>query len=102
MSVSLNQVLDTLDTALGVIQSVLETPGINAIPYVDVVSSWVRAVKAAETAGRNIEPYITAISDTFTNGPPTQEQIDALNAKIIELDALVDAPLPPAEAGEPE
>lgn len=102
MTVSISQILSAVDTALGVIQQVASTPGLNSLPYVDIVLSSVRALKAAETAGRNIAPYITAIADTFTGGIPTAEQIASLDAKIQELDAAVDAPLPPVEPGEPE
>lgn len=102
MSVTVTQVLDAIDSALGVIQTVASTPGINTLPYVNIVLSSVQALKAAETAGRNIAPYIEAIAYTFTGGVPTQDQIDALDVKIKELDAAVDAPLPPKEDGEPE
>lgn len=102
MSVTVTQVLDAIDSALGVIQTVASTPGISTLPYVNIVLSSVQALKAAETAGRNIAPYIEAIADTFTGGVPTQDQIDALDVKIKELDAVVDAPLPPKEDGEPE
>lgn len=102
MSVALNQVLDAVDKALGVIQEVASTPGINSLPYVNIILSSVQAIKAAESAGRDIAPYIEAIADTFTGGVPTQDQIAALDVKIAELDAIVDAPLPPAEPGEPE
>lgn len=102
MSTSLNQVLDAVDMALGVIKTVADTPGVNLLPYAAVVSSSVSAIKAAETAGRNIAPYVMALSDTFSGGVPTLEQIAALDAKIIELDALVEAPLPPKEENEPD
>lgn len=102
MTVSISQILSVMDTAFGVIQKVASTPGLNSMPYVDVILSSVRALKAAETAGRNIAPYISAIADTFTGGIPTAEQIAALDAKIQELDAAVDAPLPPVEPSEPE
>lgn len=102
MLVSLNQVLDAVDKALSVVQQVASTPGINSLPYVNVILSSVQALKAAESAGRNIAPYITAIADTFSGGVPTEQQINDLDAKIKELDAAVDAPLPATEAGEPE
>jgi len=47
-------------------------------------------------------PYVTAIKDTFSGGVPTQAQLNDLDVKIMELEAMVDAPLPPKEDGEPD
>lgn len=98
---TLTQVLDTVDNVLGVLQSVANTPGVNIIPYVATASSAIGALRTAYSVGKNIVPYVTAIKDTFTgDGIPTQAQLDALDAKIAELEAQVDAPLPPKEEGE--
>ena len=98
----IKQLLDTFNTVAGVIKTVAETPGVNMLPYASTVSSAISALQAGLNAGANILPYVTAIKDTFSGGVPSQEQLDALDAKIAELEALVDAPLPPAEPGEPE
>lgn len=102
MTVNINQVLDAINSGLSVIQTVASTPGVNVLPYAATVASAAAALQAAENAGRNIEPYITAIVGTFSGTIPTPEDLAVLDAKIIELDAQVDAPLPPAEPGEPE
>lgn len=101
MSVTLNQVLDAINAGLGVIKQVASTPGLNVLPYVSTIASAAGALQAAEAAGRDIAPYITAISGTFSGTQPTADDLAALDAKIAELDAQVDAPLPVAEPGEP-
>ncbi len=96
----LSQVLTAINSALSVINTVANTPGINIIPYAATISSAISAIQTAESLAINIIPYVTAISDTFSGGVPTQAQLDALDAKIAELEALVQAPLPPKEEGE--
>ena len=98
----LKQVLDAVSTALGVIKTVAETPGVNMIPYATTISSAISALQAAYSLGKNIEPYISAIKETFSGGVPSQGALDALDAKIVDLEAQADAPLPPKEAGEDE
>lgn len=98
----LKQVLDAVNSALSVIKTVTNTPGVSAIPYVSTISAAISAIQAAESVGMNIVPYVTAISDTFSGGTPTQAALDALDAKIAELEAQVQAPLPPKEEGEDE
>lgn len=102
MSTSLTEVLDAIDTAMGVVKTVAESPGASLLPYVSTLSGVISAVHAAYTAGKNIEPYIEAIKDTFTGGTPTQAQLDALDAQIAALEAQVDAPMPAQEDGEPD
>lgn len=96
------QAFAVINQALSVIGAVGNTPGINLIPYVSTVASAAGAIQAGLNAAVNITPYITAISDTFSGGLPSQSDLDALAAKIAELEALVAAPLPPKEAGEDE
>lgn len=102
MTVTLNQVLDAINTGLSVVKTVASTPGINVLPYVSTVASATTALQAALVAGRNIQPYVTAIADTFSGAVPTPDDLAALDAKIIDLDAQVDAPLPVKEDGEPD
>ena len=99
---NLTQVLDAVNAALSVIKTVANTPGVNMIPYVSTVSSAISVLQAAYSAGKNITPYVEAIANTFSGGVPTQAELDALDAQIAELEAQVDAPLPPKEDGEPE
>lgn len=96
----LKQVLDAVNSALSMIKTIADTPGASVIPYVSTISSAISVIQAAEAAGENILPYVTAIKDTFTGTVPTQADLDALNAKIDELRAKVQAPLPPPEEGE--
>jgi hypothetical protein len=98
----LAKVLDAVSSALTVIKTVADTPGINIIPYAATISSAIAALQTAYTVGKNITPYIVAIKDTFTGGVPTEAELAALDAKIADLEAKADAPLPPKEDGEPD
>jgi len=98
---SIQDILEAMDKAMGVIKTIADTPGVSLIPYVSTLSGVIGTVHAAYTAGKNIEPYIQAISDTFTNpGVPSEADMAALDAKIASLEAQIDAPLPPKEGGE--
>lgn len=101
MSVSLDQVLSAINQGLSVVQQVASLPGVSALPYASTLSSAINAIQAAEQAEQDIAPYVEAIAATFSGTVPTQEQLDALDAQIVALDAQVDAPLPPPESGEP-
>lgn len=92
--------LDVITTALGIIKTAGNTPGINLIPYVGTVATAASVLQAGIQAGLNITPYITAISNTFFGGLPTEAERAALDVKIAELEAKVDAPPPPKEEGE--
>ena len=94
--------VEAFNSVASVVKTVADTPGVNMIPYATTVSSAIGALQTAVNAGVNILPYVVAIKDTFSGGVPTQAQLDALDAEIARLEALVDAPLPPKEAGEPE
>lgn len=95
-------VLDAISSALSVVQTVANTPGVNMIPYVSTVSGAISALQFAYKAGINITDHVAAIKDTFEDGVPTQEQLDALDTKIAELRAELHAPLPEKEDGEPD
>lgn len=98
----IKQLVETFNSVASVIKTVADTPGVNMIPYATTVSSAIGALQTAVNAGVNILPYVIAIKGTFDGGVPTQAQLDALDAEIARLEALVDAPLPPKEDGEPE
>jgi len=99
---SAQQVLDTVNSVLNTLKEVASLPGVNMIPYVSTVSGAISALQAAAAIGINIAPYLTALKDTFSGGVPTQAEMDALDAKIASLEALVDAPLPDKDPEEPE
>jgi hypothetical protein len=91
-----------LDTTLGTVKGILDMPGVNLIPYVPIVSTALGAIQAGVKAGVNVAPFVIDFVDTFKDGPPSQDKVDALNLQIAALESMVDAALPPAEAGEEE
>lgn len=97
---TLDNVLDAVGTALGVIKSLADTPGVNLLPYVSTVSSAISVAQLAIGQGKNIASLVTSLKDTFSGGIPTQEQLDALDARIAAARAKLQAPLPPKEEGE--
>ena len=101
---TITEVLDTVNSALSVVRKVADIPGVSLIPYVSTISTAIGALQAAYAAGRNVQPYIDAIKNTFAPGAtaPTEADMAALDAKIASLETQVDAPLPPREDGEPE
>lgn len=102
MTINWKQAFDAVQMALGVIAGASAIPGVNMIPYIGVVSTAAAAIKAGLNAGVNVAPYVKDFIDTFKDGLPSQEQIDALHDRIKVLEAEVDAPLPPPEPGEPD
>lgn len=94
--------LEVVSHALSVVSSAGNIPGVNLIPYFGTVTAAAGALNTAINAGVKIAPYVAAIKDTFSNGLPTEEKRAALDVRIAELEALVDAPLPPKEDGEPD
>lgn len=100
-SLDWRKLLDSVNTALTVIKTVADTPGVNVLPYAALVSSAIGVIQLGIGAGLNVVPYVDALKETFQGGVPTQAQMDALDAKIRELEDKVQAAPPPAEAGEP-
>ncbi len=94
--------LDAVNTALGVIKGLADTPGVNLIPYVSTVSSVIGVAQIALKQGQNIADLVTGLKDTFAGGVPTQEQLDALDVRIAAARAKLHAPLPAKEEGEPD
>lgn len=93
---------DVISNALSVISTAGSTPGINLIPYVSTVASAASLINTGLKTGVKVLPYVAAIKETFANGLPTEEKRVALDAKLVELRAIVQAPLPPPEDGEKE
>lgn len=93
---------EAVNQALGIIKAAGSTPGVNLIPYVGTVAAAAGALKAGLNAAVNIAPYVEAIKDTFSGELPSASKLASLDARIAELEALVNAPLPPREDGEPE
>jgi hypothetical protein len=97
---SVTSLLDAFRTAADVIKSVAETPGINMLPYATTLANAIRVLQAADAAGVKIAAAVQALQQTFEDGVPPQETLDALDEHIAELEELVDAVLPPKEEGE--
>lgn len=95
-------ILGAVGTALGAIRTATHIPGASLIPYVSTVDDAIGAIQFALDKGQNIASLVTDLADTFSNGLPSQEKLDALDAKIADLRAKVHAPLPPKEEGEEE
>lgn len=102
MTMSITSVLSAVGTALNVIGGLAKTPGINLLPYVSTVSSVVDVAQAALTQGQNVASLVADLQSTFAGGVPTDAQLAALDARIATARAALDAPLPPAEPGEPD
>jgi hypothetical protein len=98
----LKNVLEAFNNVASIVKTLAETPGVNMLPYASTISSAIGVLQTAYAAGNNIAPYVLALKDTFSGGVPTQEQLDALDAKIADLRGQLHAPLPDQEAGEPE
>lgn len=94
--------LDAVVTALGVVQTAGNLPGVNLIPYVSTIASAAGVLQFAIEKGKNIASDIAAFKDTFANGLPSQEKLDELDTRIEALRVKVHAPLPPKEEGEEE
>lgn len=97
-------VLEAVDTALGVIEKVGSIPGVDLIPYVSTVKAVAGYAHTAITLGKDIAPVIEDFTRTFSSGgqPPTPEEVAALNARIAAKRAELHAPMPPREGDEPE
>lgn len=94
--------LSAVTTALGAISAAGNIPGVNLIPYVSTVATAAGLLQFALEKGINVASDIAALRDTFKNGLPTQDKIDALDARIKSLRTKLHAPLPPKEDGEEE
>lgn len=93
-------ILSAVGTALGVIKSLADTPGVNLIPYVSTVSSAISVAQLALSQGQNIATLVSDLESTFSGGVPTQDQLDTLDTRIAAARAKLHAPLPPKEDGE--
>lgn len=96
------QLLEAVGTALGTISTVTNLPGVDLIPYVSTIAKVVKYAQIALDAGGKVAPYVEALTETFSGGMPSQEQIDALDAKIEEMHAEIQAFDPKPEPDEPE
>jgi hypothetical protein len=101
MTTSLTSVLGALSTALGAIKTAADLPGVNLIPYVSTVSSFIGLAQLAISQGQNISNLVTDLKTTFAGGLPTDEQLAALDARIAVARTKLHAPLPSPEEGEP-
>lgn len=92
--------LDAFENVAGVVKTIADTPGVNLIPYATTVSSAIGTIQVAVKLGRDVSTQVEALRDTFADGVPSQDKLDALDARIAELRGKIHAPLPPKEAGE--
>lgn len=103
MNTDLEALFAAISTGLNTIKSIAALPGVNMIPYANTISGGIEVLQLAFAAGQAIVPYAVAFTNTFSDGGEvSQEKLDALDAKIAELEAKLDAPLPPLEDGEPD
>lgn len=100
VSATWKRAFEAINQALTVISAAGAIPGVNLIPYVGTVTAAAGAIQRGLVAGEKVLPYIKAVAATFSGGLPTEDERLALDAKIAELEAKVDAPLPPKEPGE--
>ncbi len=99
----LQALFSAINTGLNTLKTVANIPGVKMIPYVSTIAGGIEILQLAFDAGQNILPYVTAFKETFEGGGEvSQDKLDALDAKIAELEEKLDAPLPPLEPGEPE
>lgn len=100
---SIAQILETVDSVMSKVNAVAQLPGVNLIPYVSTISGIISTVHSVYQAGKDVTPFISEIKKTFdTPGTPSQEDVDALHAKIKDLEAQIDEPLPEKDPDEPE
>lgn len=99
----LQALFSAINTGLNTIKNIAALPGVNMLPYANTIAGGISVLQLAFEAGQNIVPYVIAFKETFEGGGEvSQDKLDALDAKIAELEAKLDAPLPPQEDGEPE
>ncbi len=96
----LQSLLAAFVNVANVVKTIADSPGVNLIPHADAVSNAITAIQAGIKIGQDVSSQITALRDTFANGVPSQDKIDALNDEIATLRAKLHAPLPDKEEGE--
>lgn len=96
------QLAAAVQQALGVITTVTSLPGVDLIPYVATVAKVVKYAQIAIDAGGKVAPYVEALTDSFSNGLPSEAARAELDAKIEAMHAEIQGFKPVAEAGEEE
>lgn len=97
---TISDVLKVVTGALGAIKTAGDVPGINLIPYVGTIGSIAGGLQFLIEKGQNVAENYQKFKDSFANGLPPKEVLDALDASIKVKRAKLHAPLPPKEAGE--
>jgi hypothetical protein len=93
--------LDSVTSALTMVQTIGATPGVNLIPYVSTIVSAAGVLKFGIEAGKNVADDIAAFKAAFDH-QPTPEELAALDARIAALRTELHAPMPAKDADEPE
>lgn len=93
-------IINAAETALNVIVSAGNIPGVDLIPYVGTVLKFVGYAKKAIEVGKAVEPDVADFLDTFSGGLPSEEKRAALDARISANHAKIQAFNPVAEEGE--
>lgn len=63
----------------------------------EAINMAIKVTQAVIQTGQDAAPFIAAIRQTFSGTDVTQEQLDALEARIDALSAELQEPLPPEE-----
>lgn len=95
-------VLSAVETALSVIETAGNIPGVDLIPYVGTVLKFAGYAKKGLELGKVIAPDVVDFIDTFSNGLPSEEKRAALDARMASNHAKIQGFNPVAEPGEPE
>lgn len=95
-----SNLLSAVTMALGVVKTAGNLPGVNLIPYVSTVANVAGVLQFAIEKGQNVAKDIAALKKTFSDGLPSQDKLDELNARIDALRIRLHLPLPEKEEGE--
>ena len=69
---------------------------------ITVIQLLVKLVPVVVQAGTDLQPFAVALFNHFNGKAPTAEELVALEAKVDELAARLQVPLPAAQPGDPD
>lgn len=104
MDGKLKAIAETALSGLGMIKRVIDLGGpiTSLIPYADTVAKTIGYLQTAAEFGKEIAPDVEEFINTFSDPNVTPEMMAALDARIAEKEAKLDAPLPDRDPNEPE